>query len=124
MSLAALPTELDTSIIEHLHDTQDRAALCAMSLVFRYYHALAEPFFYRTIAIQDKVEVRVKRLMMTFLDRKRLAHYVTNIAIAAPSFAQCSEEELRNIEIAQRRYVMKVERVMRTVDPDKEARRM
>jgi hypothetical protein len=120
MSMAALPTELDTRIIEHLHETHDRRALWAMSLVSRYCNVLTEPFLYRTIAIDDKLEVRVKRLMMTLLDRNKLGDHIKSIAVSAPLLADCSFTELENVTRALRQYVGKGKRTVRDVDPDME----
>jgi hypothetical protein len=84
MSLNDLLTELDVQIIEHLHATHDQQALYAISLVSGYYHALAEPFLYCNIAIDDRTEIRVKRLMMTLLDSEEGAHYVTSLTLSTP----------------------------------------
>jgi hypothetical protein len=119
MSLEALPTELDTRIIEHLHDTEDRQALCALSLVSRCYSALAGSFLYRTIAINDKVEVCVKRLMMTLLDWNKFTHHIRSIAVSAPVHTDTSPTEFEDVTYALRRYIVRADRVIRDVDLDK-----
>jgi hypothetical protein len=120
MSMAALSTELNARIIEYLHETHDRRALWAMSLVSRYYNILKEPFLYRTIAIDDKLEVRIKRLMITLLDRNKLGHHIKSIAVSAPLLADCSSTELENVTRALRQYVGKDKIAVRDVDSDQE----
>jgi hypothetical protein len=91
-----------------------------MSLVSRYYNVLTEPFLYRTIAIDDKLEVCIKRLMMTLLDRNQIGHHIKSIAVSAPLLADCSSTGLENATRALRQYVGKGKRAVRDVDSDQE----
>jgi hypothetical protein len=77
MRLADFPTELDTQIIEHLHD--DRQALSSFSRVNKYYRTLCEPILYRDLTFRNLSEAQVKRLLMTLLDMLSLAKHIKTV---------------------------------------------
>jgi hypothetical protein len=79
MSLGEISTELDVRIASHL--VGDSTALAALSETSKYYHTVAEPLLYDTIKIEWDVEFRIKQLLMTLLDKPRLATYIRRVTI-------------------------------------------
>jgi hypothetical protein len=79
MLFSALSTELDVKILELLHD--DRQALSAMSKTSKYYRTITEPILYRDILFPEVTVSKIKRLLMTLLDRSELAGYIRSAAV-------------------------------------------
>jgi hypothetical protein len=95
MALSSISTELDAAITGYLvgHTT----ALAALSRTSKYYRSLAEPLLYRMIDIQNYLEFRIKRLLMTLLDSPQKGRYIESFTITRPLSKRInsnSEEEV------------------------------
>ncbi|EOA81553.1 hypothetical protein ACJQWK_10545 [Exserohilum turcicum] len=82
MSLAKLSTELDTRILEYLHD--DRSALSAMSMVSKYYRRATEQLLYRELEFPRVTVRQIKCLAFTVAHREDVAKHVRSITIPRP----------------------------------------
>ncbi|KAF1945077.1 hypothetical protein EJ02DRAFT_451912 [Clathrospora elynae] len=77
MSLSALPTELDSRILDFLeHD-----ALNAMLKVSKYYRGVAEPYLYRHLAFTNLQDTEVRALLLGVVSRPLLATHIKFIRL-------------------------------------------
>lgn len=89
MSLAKLPTELDTLIVSfHEHDTFDKGSLGASSNVSKYYRSIAEPLLYKRLKFEHGELHALRCLLITLLDRKDLAGYINSFTLMPQYFSE------------------------------------
>jgi hypothetical protein len=80
MSINGLSTEIDAMIAKCL--CGHSAALSALARTSKYYRAVSEPHLYHDITILNRVEFRLKRLLITLLGRP-VARYIQSLAVNA-----------------------------------------
>ncbi|EMD89711.1 hypothetical protein COCC4DRAFT_125459 [Bipolaris maydis ATCC 48331] len=79
MSFSKLSTELDTKILEYLHD--DRSSLSAMSMVSKYFRRITEPILYRDLCFPQMTTNQMKKLLTIVLSRPQLAKHVRSLTM-------------------------------------------
>ncbi|XP_014559201.1 hypothetical protein COCVIDRAFT_24478 [Bipolaris victoriae FI3] len=79
MSFSKLSTELDTKILEYLHD--DRPSLTAMSMVSKYFRRITEPILYRDLCFPEMTTIQMKQLLTIVLLRPQLAKHVRSFTM-------------------------------------------
>lgn len=80
MSLSRMSTELDSMIVDYLDG--DVAALRALCGTSKYYQSIAAPLLYEKIKIENRIEDRVARLLLTLIDSARLAGYIKSFTLS------------------------------------------
>jgi hypothetical protein len=98
MSLGGLPTELDVVILDYL----DRNDVSCVSRVSKYYRKLAEPLLYHDIQLHTHEHDRIKRLLITLVNRKDLCQRIRRFNVrCGPKMAvlnplESADEDLYN----------------------------
>jgi hypothetical protein len=71
--------ELDSMILDFI--SSDTQALSALSKVLKHYRALAEPYLYKKIVLNQHDEHGLMRLFFTLLARKDLALHILSFTL-------------------------------------------
>jgi hypothetical protein len=77
MSLAKLPTEIDSNIASCL--AGDAKSLSTFSKTSRYYRTVVEPVLYGPLRFSNTGDIHIKRLLITLLDRGELAEHIRTV---------------------------------------------
>ncbi|KAF1975526.1 hypothetical protein BU23DRAFT_566630 [Bimuria novae-zelandiae CBS 107.79] len=78
MSIAKLPTELDTRIIGLLKNHED---VHRLSMTSKYYHRISEPLLYRVVGFSSTDAIGAKMLLLTLMKWSELSKNIKEIVV-------------------------------------------